>query len=276
MPELPEVELVANSLQRLVAGRRIESAILNRPRLAPHSTPSEFAECVGGARILEVGRRGKHILIGLDNGWTLLVHLRMSGRFMLLGRDRDDPKFAHAVFYLGDDERLVFQDQRHFGFMRILPTDGLLSTPELAKLAPEPFSEDFSPAYLRAVLKRSDRPLKLVLLDQTKILGLGNIYASEAMFLAKLNPKRRASGFSARRIDWLFETIRGVLAESMAHGSTMNVDPENIDGSYYDGAYESKWRVYDREGEPCVECSAIIRRVIQGGRSTYYCPSCQR
>jgi formamidopyrimidine-DNA glycosylase len=160
--------------------------------------------------------------------------------------------------------------------MRVVPTDDLQSTPELSKLAPEPFSDDFSTSYLRAVLGRSNRPLKLVLLDQTKVLGLGNIYACEAMFLARLNPKRRASGFSGRRIDRLFETIREVLTESMAHGSTMNVDPENIDGSYYDGAYESKWRVYDREGEPCVECSSLVRRVIQGGRSTYFCPSCQR
>ena len=276
MPELPEVELVAKSLQSLVAGRLIESAELRRERLAPEHPPAAFAKSLAGAGINFVHRRGKHILFDLSNGRTLITHLRMSGRFMLLGPDRDDPKFAHAVFYFPDETRLVFQDQRHFGFMRIVPSDELGTAKELAKLAPEPFSDDFNPEYLRSVLKASKRPLKLVLLDQTRVLGLGNIYASEAMFLAKVNPKRRASALSGPKTDRLFEMIRAVLAESMAHGSTMNVDPENIDGSYYGGGYESAWRVYDREGEPCVDCDAPIRRVVQGGRSTYFCPQCQR
>jgi formamidopyrimidine-DNA glycosylase len=276
MPELPEVELVAKSLQKLIAGRRFESAELRRERLAPDHAPREFASNLSGTSIERVHRRGKHILIELDNGRTLIVHLRMSGRFMLLGTDREDPKFAHAVFYFGDETRLVFEDQRHFGFMRIVATEELGEAKELKKLAPEPFSEEFSVEYLRRVLKASKRPIKLVLLDQTRVLGLGNIYASEAMFLARVNPKRRGSSLSGPKTIRLFEMIREVLTESMLHGSTMNIDPENIDGSYYGGGYESAWRVYDRENEPCVECETPIRRTVQGGRSTYYCPACQR
>ncbi|MBK7708326.1 MAG: bifunctional DNA-formamidopyrimidine glycosylase/DNA-(apurinic or apyrimidinic site) lyase [Acidobacteria bacterium] len=276
MPELPEVELVARSLQKLVGGRTFASVELRRERLAPEHTPADFAALLGGASIVRVDRRGKHILIELDNRRTLIVHLRMSGRFMLLGADREDPKFAHAVFYLDDEMRLVFEDQRHFGFMRIVETDLLQEAKELKKLAPEPFSDAFNAAYLRSVFKDSKRAVKLVLLDQTRVLGLGNIYASEAMFLAKINPKRRASSFTRPKTEKLFGMIREVLAESMAHGSTLNVDPENIDGSYYGGGYESAWRVYDRENEPCVECETPIRRIVQGGRSTYYCPACQR
>ncbi|HNU06613.1 MAG TPA: bifunctional DNA-formamidopyrimidine glycosylase/DNA-(apurinic or apyrimidinic site) lyase [Pyrinomonadaceae bacterium] len=276
MPELPEVELVAASLQKLVSGRTISSAELRRERLAPDHAAESFRELLAGATIREITRRGKHILFDLDNGRTLITHLRMSGRFMLLGPDREDPKYSHAVFYFGDESRLVFQDQRHFGFMRIVESPNLHDAKELKKLAPEPFGPEFTAAYLRRTLKSANRALKLVLLDQTKILGLGNIYASEAMFMAKANPKRRASSLTLKKIDALFETIRGVLAESIAHGSTLNVDPENIDGSYYGGGYESSWRVYDREGEPCIGCSARIKRVVQGGRSTFYCPVCQR
>lgn len=276
MPELPEVELVARSLEILVTGKRIVSASLIRQRLAPDHSPEEFAGRLSAAIINRVHRRGKHILFDLGNGRTLITHLRMSGRFMLLGPDRNDPKFTHAALHFDDETRLVFQDQRHFGYMRIVETPELFRAKEIAKLAPEPFSEEFTPGYLRSVLKASRRPVKLVLLDQTRVLGLGNIYASEAMFLAGINPKRRSSSFSGRRIDRLFEKIREVLAESIAHGSTIDVDPENIDGSYFGGGHESSWRVYDRENEPCVECGIPIRRVVQGGRSTYFCPQCQK
>jgi formamidopyrimidine-DNA glycosylase len=200
----------------------------------------------------------------------------MSGRFLLLPIERDLPKFTHAVFYLEDETRLVFSDQRHFGFMRIIETAKLFETKELKSLAPEPFGEDFTPEYLRETLKTSKRNIKIVLLDQTKVLGLGNIYASEAMFLAKINPNLSADRVSSKKVNVLFGKIREVLSESIAHGSTLNVNPENIDGSYYGGGYENHWRVYDRENEPCTNCETNIKRIVQGGRSTYFCPKCQK
>lgn len=276
MPELPEVELVARSLDSLISGRRIVEARLLRERLAPRNTADEFGEHLRGAVVNFVRRRGKHILIDLDNARTLLVHLRMSGRFMLLGTDRADPKFTHAVFYLDDESRLVFQDQRHFGFMRIVETVSVFESDELRKLAPEPFSDEFNEDYLKRVLRSSKKSVKELLIDQTKVLGLGNIYVSEALFLAGVSPRIAARRVPARRIPLLFRMIREVLAESIGHGSTLNVDPENIDGSYYGGGYENSWRVYDREGEPCPNCSAAIVRIKQGGRSTYFCRSCQK
>lgn len=276
MPELPEVELVARSLDELVKGRKIAAAELLRARLAPHNSPDEFAEKLKDATIRFVHRRGKHILFDLDNGRTLMTHLRMSGRFQLLPIEREPPKFTHAVFYFDDEMRLVFSDQRHFGFMRIVETADLADAKELKSLAPEPFSEAFNPAYLRGVLKTSKRNIKEFLLDQTKVLGLGNIYASEALFLARINPQTAADKVSAVKANALFEKIRDVLDESIAHGSTLNVDPENIDGSYYGGGYESRWRVYDREKEPCIICETPIARIRQGARSTYFCPKCQK
>ena len=276
MPELPEVELVARALAKYITGRRILAAELLLPRLAPDSTPAEFARLLGGARIESVGRRGKHILIMLEHGLVLVVHLRMTGRFLYLGSEAGLPKYTHAIFYLDNDRRLVFSDQRHFGMMKIVPAAALYEAKELRALAPEPFSDEFTPAYLHAALSRSRRTLKETLLDQKRVTGLGNIYAAEVMFLARTNPFTIASEISRRRVPRLHRAILDVLTESIAYGSTMNVDPENIEGSYYGGSYEGRWRVYDREGEPCTACGTRIRRVSHAGRSTYFCPRCQR
>lgn len=276
MPELPEVELVAKSLDALVSGRRIIVAELLRTRLAPFNPPPEFAEKLKNAKINRVHRRGKHILFDLNNGQTLIAHLRMSGRFLLLPVERELPKFSHAVFYFADEARLVFSDQRHFGMMKIVETENLFEAKELKNLAPEPFADEFNPKYLRLILKTSKRSLKEFLLDQTKVTGLGNIYASEAMFRARINPQIPANRVSARKANVLFEKICEVLAESIRHGSTLNVNPENIDGSYYNGEYEGEWRVYDQEKKPCVVCETAIERLKQAGRSTYFCPKCQK
>lgn len=276
MPELPEVELVARALNNLISGRQILAAELLRPQLAPETPPARFAKLLRGASVRGVGRRGKHIIFDLDNALALIVHLRMTGRFLLLPFEAPLPKHTHAIFHFDDARRLAFSDQRHFGMMKIVPADALHEAKELRSLAPEPFSDDFDPAYLLSALRRSRRTLKETLLDQTRVTGLGNIYAAEALFIARANPFSVSADFSPRRVTRLHRAIVEVLHESIAHGSTMNVDPENIDGSYYGGAYEGRWRVYDREGEPCLTCRARVRRVTHAGRSTYFCPRCQR
>lgn len=276
MPELPEVELVAKSLNQLVSKRKIIFAELHRERLAPDTNPTDFAQTLKDSTINFVHRRGKHILFDLDNRQTLLTHLRMTGRFMLLPIEKELPKHSHAIFYFSDETRLIFQDQRHFGLMKIIETERLSDTPEINKLAPEPFSEEFSFAYFQKVLKTSKRSIKEFLLDQTKVCGLGNIYASEAMFLGAVNPQISAQKLTKIKAKVLFEKIREVLAESIAHGSTMTINPENIDGSYYDGSIEGRWRVYDEENKLCKNCPAEIKRIVQAGRSTFYCPKCQK
>jgi len=276
MPELPEVEHVVRALQTVVAGRVIVKAELHRQRLAPDITPRSFAKKLAGATIKFIHRRGKHILFDLDNRRTLIVHLRMSGKFLLLTSDDADPKFAHAVFYFSDETRLVFQDQRHFGLMKLVDTSKLYEAKELSKLAPEPFSDEFSPGYLITRLKASNRALKEFLLDQTKVCGLGNIYASEALFLAKISPSKRTQAVSKARAEALFISIRDVLDEAIRSGGSIEVDPRNIGEGVYGEGSETAWRVYDRENEACPDCGSAIRRIKQAGRSTYYCGKCQR
>jgi formamidopyrimidine-DNA glycosylase len=275
MPELPEVELAARALDALLRGRRIVSARLIRRGLAPETTTRAFSKLLKGARIERVGRRGKHILTHLSSQLVLITHLRMTGRFLLLPANTDLPKHTHALFQLDDGRWLAFTDQRHFGMMKIVREAELYETKELGSLAPEPFSGEFTHHYLHEALQRSRRTLKETLLDQRRVTGLGNIYAAEAMFLARINPFQTASALSKRRVPALHRAILNVFDEAIRHGSTLNVDPENIDGSYFDGGYQGRWRVYDREGEPCLKCRARIRRISHAGRSTFFCPRCQ-
>lgn len=276
MPELPEVELVARSLDRLISRRRIVAAKLLQPDIAPDTTKQAFARRLRGRRIKRVGRRGKLLVFEFERELFLLTHLRMTGRFLLLPPEAPLPKHTHAIFYLDDERRLIFSDQRRFGRMRLVRAAELPHLKQLRMLAPEPFAAEFTAAYLRAVFARTRRALKEVLLDQTKVTGLGNIYAAEAMFLAGINPQVVAAALAPRRLPRLHRAILAVLNESIAHGSTINVDPEDIEGSYYDGGYQGRWRVYDRAGEPCVNCHTRIRRIVQANRSTYFCPRCQR
>jgi formamidopyrimidine-DNA glycosylase len=275
LPELPEVETVARALQKLVAGRVIVRAELRRAKLAPDTTPATFARQLKGKAINFIHRRGKHILFDLSGDKTLITHLRMSGRFLLLAEEIEDPKFTHAVLHFSDGMRLVFDDQRHFGLMKIVKTSELHDAKELKKLAPEPFSDDFSIDYLTRTSRTSKRSLKEFLIDQTKVTGLGNIYACEAMFLAGVHPGIRTRKLSKPRLARLHESIVTTLAEAAAHAQNIIPDPENLEGGYFSGS-NGGWLVYDREGEPCRTCGTVITRLKQGGRSTYFCRTCQQ
>ena len=276
MPELPEVELISRSLHSLVKGRTILAAKLLRERLAPDTKPARFSKELRNATINFVHRRGKHILVDLSGDKTLIVHLRMSGRFSLLANETENPKFTHALFQLDDDTKLVFDDQRHFGLMKIVNTGGLPDAKELKKLAPEPFSDEFSAEYLYTTAKATKRSLKEFLLDQTKVCGLGNIYACEAMFAAGVDPRKPADKLSKQSVLRLHESIRAVLDEAINHAGNQAVDPENLEGSYFSAGTTAGWYAYDRENEACRNCDSPIIRVKQGGRSTYYCRRCQR
>jgi formamidopyrimidine-DNA glycosylase len=199
----------------------------------------------------------------------------MSGRFSLSDPEIELPKFTHALFHLDTGDRLVFDDQRHFGLMKVVPTGQLHEAKELKKLAPEPMSDEFSPAYLYSVTRGSKRKLKEFLIDQTRVCGLGNIYACEAMFAAGLNPRRSADRLTKPSTQKLYDSILAVLNEAISHGSGRPVDPDNIEGNYFSGLGPG-WYVYDRERMPCRRCGEQILRIKQGARSTYYCRVCQR
>jgi len=274
MPELPEVEHVVRALSPLVVGRRILAAELNLKRIAPGISRPAFDRRLRNSLITGVGRRGKYILFKLESGQVLTTHLRMTGKFVSLTTDQSLPPYAHVIFYLDDERRLVFCDMRQFGRMQIFK-DPLRPPRELQSLAPEPLSDAFTEAYFLETLSRSRRPLKHLLLDQTRVLGLGNIYAVEALFLAGVNPMKAANKLSKRRARKLYQAIRDTLQEAIDAGSTLKIDLADGNGSYFE-APERFWRVYEREGEPCVRCGTKIKRVVQGGRSTYYCPKCQK
>jgi formamidopyrimidine-DNA glycosylase len=278
MPELPEVEHVVRALRRVVVGRTIVASEIKLPKLVSPSSPSAFNRRIKGSSIKAVSRRGKFILIECQKpdrkgGLVLVVHLRMTGKFLDLNIEDELPKHAHAIFYLDNDRRLVFRDQRQFGIMRLVAASSLADAKGIAELAPEPFSGEFNSNYLKDVLKRSRRSLKTLLLDQTKVLGLGNIYAAEALFRAGINPFKPASELSPKRVGRLYEAIREVLEFAVAHiEGGFNLE----EGFSYGEAFERFWQVYEREGEPCVKCGAKIKRATHGGRSTYWCPKCQR
>ena len=276
MPELPEVEIVVQCLNKLVQGRRIDKAELRRKLLAPEVSPRVFASRLRDTTINYVHRRGKHILFDLDNGKTLITHLRMSGRFMLLEGDDNDPKFSHAAFHFEDGERLVFQDTRHFGLMKVVETKKLFEAKELSKLAHEPFSNEFSDDQLYATLQTSKREIKLVLLDQTKVCGVGNIYASEALFLSGIDPRTPANRISKKRSAALRTAVVNVLSETIELGRNISLDRSNIGGNIYGTEADGDWRIYGREKQACISCGEAVRRLVQGGRSTFYCRNCQR
>lgn len=284
MPELPEVEHVVRSLRRAVLGRTIIAAEVNLPKLIAPTSRSLFNRKIKGSRINAVSRRGKFILIelqklddaGAERSYVLVVHLRMTGKFMVMTPDDALPKHAHAVFYLDDERRLVFNDQRQFGVMRLVAASRVPQTKGIEQLAPEPFSDDFSVDYLKQTLARSRRTLKTLLLDQTRVLGLGNIYASEALFRAGINPFVAASELSPRRVPRLHQGIRDVLRAAISGNSARRLNLESPNGFSYGEAFGKVWQVYDREGQPCYRCGTPIRRLTHGGRSTYWCPRCQR
>jgi len=277
MPELPEVETVRRGLSRWVVGRTIGTVDVLHPRSVRRHVAggSDFAAVLAGRTITGVNRRGKYILVALDNDQVLVVHLRMTGKFISVGLDNELPPYSHVVFHLDNDRRLVFSDMRQFGRMRLLSGKALSELAQIAALAPEPLLDEFTPEYLFTTLQKSRRSLKQLLLDQTKILGLGNIYASEALFLARISPFKSTDTLSRKRALALYAAIRDVLGEAIEAGSTLKIDLDDQNGSYF-GSDERFWRVYERAGEPCVNCGTKIRRAVQGGRSTYYCPKCQR
>ena len=283
MPELPEVETVRRGLAPVMEGVQITQADVNRPDLR-WPFPECMADRLTGKTVLRLRRRSKYILADLDNGETLLIHLGMSGRMMISGHTVGDfhhphpasAKHDHVVFHMANDARITFNDARRFGAMDLMVTGTEADFWLIRDLGPEPLGNTFDEDYLVARLKGRNRPIKSALLDQRIVSGLGNIYVCEVLYRAGIHPARKAGEISAKRIRSLVLLIREVLNEAIAAGGSSLRDYRQTDGEL--GYFQHNFAVYDQVGNLCPTdgCQRTIDRIVQSGRSSFFCPQCQR
>ena len=291
MPELPEVETVRMGLTPVLEHRRF-THVETRRRDLRVPFPPHFVKRLEGRTVTRLWRRAKYLLADLDSGETLVVHLGMSGRMSVYAEGRERKlgqyvyeqapadaghgKHDHVVLETDAPARIVFTDHRRFGLMTIIKTAPLDENSLFKGIGLEPLSVEFDGAWLAHMLKGKRTPIKSALLDQRIVAGLGNIYACEALFHAHVSPKRSAASISARRTAALVDAIKVVLRNAIAAGGSSLRDYIKADGAL--GEFQHQFAVYDREGKPCPtsSCKGKIKRIVQAGRSTFYCPSCQR
>jgi formamidopyrimidine-DNA glycosylase len=291
MPELPEVETVRKGLAPAVEGHVLKRVNAKRRDLRI-AFPKGFSERLEGRRVVRLRRRAKYLLLDLDSKESLIVHLGMSGRLTIHGFDAPlrpgrfhnktpedgsgNGKHDHVVFETDEGTRIVFTDHRRFGLMTLVDTDALEEDALFKGLGPEPLNDAFTPAVLSAALKGKKTSIKAALLDQRVVAGLGNIYVCEALFRARISPKRLARSVAGVRAGGLVPAIKAVLKDAIAAGGSSLRDYARADGEL--GYFQHRFAVYDREGKPCPAkaCTGTIKRIVQSGRSTFYCPSCQR
>lgn len=291
MPELPEVETVRMGLEPVLEGHKFAHVVTRRGDLR-RPFPKDFAKRLTGRKVKRLWRRAKYLLADLDGDETLVIHLGMSGRMAVYADGRGHQlgiyaheashpeaghgKHDHVVFETDAPAKIVFSDHRRFGLMTLVETKKLNDDPLFDGLGPEPLSKDFDAAYLKEALKGKRTPIKSALLDQRVVAGLGNIYVCEALFLARISPKRLASKVQRDKIAPLVEDIKVTLKEAIKAGGSSLRDHARPDGSL--GEFQHRFRVYDREGKPCPGdgCKGKVKRIVQAGRSTFFCPSCQK
>ncbi len=273
MPELPEVETVRRGLEGPLVGRRLVLVEQRRPDLR-WPFPEGFAERLTGRRIERLARRGKFILAHLDDGHVWLIHLGMSGRMHLDGATRPRGRHDHVAVTTEDGTVLIYEDHRRFGIMDLFPESEIETHRLLKDLGPEPLSNRFDGPTLSARLRAKRTPIKAALLDQKVVAGLGNIYVSEALHRAGISPRRLASAVAGGRAERLAPAIREVLLAAIAAGGSSLRDYVQANGEL--GYFQHSWRVYGRAGEPCRECGMPIQKIVQSGRSSYFCGGCQK
>lgn len=270
MPELPEVETTVRGLAQVLEGQRLARVRANRADLR-RPFPPDLVQVLTGARVTALGRRAKYGLVHTDRGQTLVFHLGMSGRWRI-DPERPD-KHDHLVLETESGHALALNDPRRFGSLDLVATDALAQWPPFAAMGPEPLGDGLTADYLKTALAGRKQAIKLLLLDQRIVAGLGNIYVCEALFRAGIDPRKAGGKVSRAALERLVPAIRAVLEESIADGGSTLRDYARPDGEL--GYFATRFRVYGREGEPC-PCGGTVRRIVQGGRSTWYCPKCQK
>jgi len=285
MPELPEVETVRRGLAPALVGNRIAKAKTKRADLR-FPFPARFAARLKGRRVDSLERRAKYLLAHLDDGMVWITHLGMTGRWSIIGKKKQpgdfyyaeppDPTHTHVIIDMESGARLEFNDPRRFGYMDLIAEGALEEHPWFKGLGPEPLGNQFSLPYLQKALAGKKAPIKAALLDQRVVAGLGNIYVVEALYRAGISPMKEAGRISAPRLEKLFHAVRAVLEEAIEAGGSTLSDYAAVDGAQ--GGFQHRFRVYDREREKCMTagCGGSIKRITQGGRSTFWCQRCQR
>jgi formamidopyrimidine-DNA glycosylase len=279
MPELPEVETVCRGLVPILVGQRIVRAEVRREGLRKPFPRGLKARLVG-AGVTHIARRAKYILIHLDNGFVLVIHLGMSGRVLFYPRDYRPQTHDHFILHMQDGQQIVLNDPRRFGVVDLVPVEALDTHVLFAHLGPEPLGNDFSAPRLEAALKNRKTAIKQAIMDQGVVVGVGNIYASEALFLSGINPKRAANRVNLAQAEKLVAAIRTVLKKAIKAGGSTLRDHRQANGEL--GYFQHSFTVYDRAGQSCPGCDCDIdktggiKKIVQGGRSSFYCPRKQK
>jgi formamidopyrimidine-DNA glycosylase len=274
MPELPEVETNVRELEPLLRGRQVMAVHVYWPGTIAAPTPEQFVQQMSGQRFAQFDRRGKYMILGLESGASLIVHLRMTGQLFVQPADVEPNQHTHVVFDLDDDRRLHYQDTRKFGRIWLVADPAQV----LAKLGPEPFHEEFTAESLAQKLAGRKASIKALLLDQTVVAGVGNIYADEALFLAGIHPARGGGELQPEEIERLHGAIRTILTTAIQRkGSSLGKSSlqNYMRPSGEPGSFQEEWAVYKRAGQACLRCGTPIERIVLAQRSAHFCPTCQ-
>ncbi len=274
MPELPEVETIKRTLETKIPGLSFTGVEIFLPKIIKNPAPQEFSARLPGKEIKKLERKGKYLLIRLSENLVLIIHLRMTGRLVYSLPDTPVAPHTHVIFHLNNGCQLRYGDLRQFGQISLVPASDLASFPGLSSLGPDPFDPHFTREFFKRELKKRRTMLKPLLLDQSFVSGLGNIYADEVLYRARLHPRRQSHTLTPREASCLYRAIREVLQEAIANRGTSIRD--YVDGNGNEGNYQNLLKVHDREGEPCLKCGRPIVRARLGGRGTYLCPHCQK
>ncbi|MFH1451046.1 MAG: DNA-formamidopyrimidine glycosylase [bacterium] len=276
MPELPEVETIRRFLEKVIIGKKITGVEILSKKQFPQNPKT-----IIGAKVFSLSRRGKNLIINLTNKKSLLVHLKLSGQLIWAAESKKTlingnklPIKSTRVVISFTGGRLYFNEPRKFGWIKVIDQKNL--NKELEKIGPEPFGRDFTLFYLQKILAKTVRPIKLVLLDQEKIAGIGNIYANEILFEAGISPQRQANKLSSKEIEALKKAITLILKEGLRYNGSSAADGAYIRPDASSGSYQKHFRVYQRNGKKCFKCNSTIERISLGGRGTFFCAKCQK
>ncbi|MDO8551357.1 MAG: bifunctional DNA-formamidopyrimidine glycosylase/DNA-(apurinic or apyrimidinic site) lyase [bacterium] len=285
MPELPEVETIKRSLAKALVGKIIKDIEVRKPKIFQGDRNE-----VIGRKIESVERKGKVLIVNLEGEKSLMIHFKLTGQMVWASQAGTSITLGHPIPYAGstlpaktthvifdiNGGKLFYNDVRQFGWIKVVQNSESSFGNLLGKLGPEPFDKDFNLDYLKKVFSKTSKPVKLVLLDQEKMAGIGNIYANEALFEAKIMPARKANSLGDKEIEKLQEAIILVLEEGIKYGGSSAADEAYIQPDGNPGRYQEHFRVYQKKGQKCPRCKGVVERINLGGRGTFYCPACQR